>query len=129
MNHSAGQAFEGSEAIQAKVELLRRALLVQKALALLARLKAIQAMRSSSKALQPAKPSTVASNYQVKLSLAILLDQDALEALLGDLEAALADCSGLLEPESQAAGAALINELAVHGENSSLKFSPLQDRG
>jgi hypothetical protein len=122
MNHSASQAFEGTDATQAQAELLRRALLVQKALALLARLKTIQAIGSGNKAFQLAKPSALASNSHAKLSLVILLDADALVALLNDLEVALVDCSALIEPDSYAAGVVLVNEFAVHGKNSRLKF-------
>lgn len=104
-------------AAAARKELLRRATLVQRAMELLARLRSKQASLQSAgirAGNQPGRAAAAVTSRQagLKLALAYLLDDKALEALLGDLEAALASCEHELGPESYAQSVDLHTEIA-----------------
>lgn len=93
---------------QRKAELLRRAGLVQRAIILLTLLKKMVSQRSTK--VMPARDpkAAVASAVSLKVGLTYLLDHDALEALLRELEQALVECAEDLGPER------LAPALAIH---------------
>ena len=90
-----------------RAELLRRATLVQKAILLLSLLKNLMSQRSARGQSAKVPQAAVARHASLKLALACLLDQDGLEALLRELEQALAACAEELGPERLAPAVAI----------------------
>lgn len=99
-------------AAAAKKELLRRAALVQRAMEILARLKARQASLKIG-GNGPAKAAATAASSQASLKLALecLLDEKALEALLDELETALRQAENV-EPQISSSAWRLHQEVA-----------------
>lgn len=106
-DHNTGK-INLAAAAAAKRELMRRAALVQRAMEIFARLTAGVSLKVSlNRGASKAATAAMSSQASLKLALAFLLDENALQALLGELETALANCEESKrerEPEIYAQG-------------------------